>query len=395
MQRRCGECEQEPAGEGDRDERAAQDAIEDRAPDAAVALRAAVLVQEWHVQPVDVVAERGEGGGQDGERADYRDRDHDHRRESEAHECLVAGEQHAGHCDHHGQAGDEHGAAGGRGGGLERGPFAASGGPLLAFALEVEERVVDADRQPDQEHDHADVLVERDQLARQRQQSHRREHRRQCEQQRQACGDQGAEGNDQHDQRDRQREQPGLLEIAHDRVVQLRLDVDAELLDRDSRVPRGGGDDRLLHGLVELRCLLRVGGAKLQRRECRVAIVGDPLLVAGGERRLDLLHLRHAADRPYDIGDRGPEGRIVDRHRGALDQDLVALSLLEHVAEQRVDVARLAGAGLVRVELLGADGVSDHERDGDERQPAEDRCLLVACTPATHAGRKVVRALQG
>ena len=45
----------------------------------------------------------------------------------------------------------EDGAAGGGGGGLERGALAATGGPLLALAPEVEERVVDADGEADQE----------------------------------------------------------------------------------------------------------------------------------------------------------------------------------------------------------------------------------------------------
>ena len=82
---------------------------------------------------------------------DHRDRDHDHRPDGEGDERLVAADEHAGHRDHHGEAGDQHGAAGGRGGGLERGRVAAPGGALLALAAQVEERVVDADRQPDQQ----------------------------------------------------------------------------------------------------------------------------------------------------------------------------------------------------------------------------------------------------
>ena len=88
------------------------------------------------------------------------------------------------------------------------------GSALLALALEVEQRVVDADREADQQHDHADVRVERHQLARQREQSHRREHRRERQQERQAGGDERAERDDQDDQRDRDREQPGLHEVA-------------------------------------------------------------------------------------------------------------------------------------------------------------------------------------
>ena len=49
----------------------------------------------------------------------------------------------------------EHRAARGGGGGLERRPFAPPRRALLALALQVEHRVVDADREPDQEHDRA------------------------------------------------------------------------------------------------------------------------------------------------------------------------------------------------------------------------------------------------
>ena len=65
---------------------------------------------------------------------------------------------------------------GGGGGGLERGPVTAAGRPLLTLALDVEERVVDADGEADQQDDRADVLVHRDELARQREQADRGGH---------------------------------------------------------------------------------------------------------------------------------------------------------------------------------------------------------------------------
>ena len=70
----------------------------------------------------------------------------------------------------------------------------ASGPPLLALAAQVEQRVVDADREPDEDDDRGDVGIHRDQLARQRQQADRRQHRREREQQRHQGRDQGAEG---------------------------------------------------------------------------------------------------------------------------------------------------------------------------------------------------------
>jgi hypothetical protein len=77
----------------------------------------------------------------------------------------VAGEEQAGHRDHHRQAGDEHGAAGGGSGGLERGLLTPPGGPLFPFAPEVEHRVVDTDCEPDQQHDGERFRCEREQVA--------------------------------------------------------------------------------------------------------------------------------------------------------------------------------------------------------------------------------------
>ena len=68
--------------------------------------------------------------------------------------------------------GDEHGAAGRRGGGLERRRLAPSRAALVALAADVEERVVDADGEPDQEDDLGDRLVHRDELARERDEPH-------------------------------------------------------------------------------------------------------------------------------------------------------------------------------------------------------------------------------
>ena len=51
---------------------------------------------------------------------------------------------------------------GGRRGPLQRRPRVVTGGPLLALAPHVEERVVDADRQPDQQDDRRDALVDRE-----------------------------------------------------------------------------------------------------------------------------------------------------------------------------------------------------------------------------------------
>ena len=70
-----------------------------------------------------------------------------------------------GHRDHHGEPGDEHGAARGRGGDRQRGLVGVAGPPLLPLAAQVEQRVVDADREADQQDHRRDLLVDGEQLA--------------------------------------------------------------------------------------------------------------------------------------------------------------------------------------------------------------------------------------
>ena len=85
--------------------------------------------------------------------------------------------------------------------------MALAGRTLFTLAPEVEERVVDADGEPDQQHDCTDVLVHRDEVARQREQPERAEHGGEREQQRHACGDDRAE----HEHEDEQRQRDGPL----------------------------------------------------------------------------------------------------------------------------------------------------------------------------------------
>ena len=59
------------------------------------------------------------------------------------------------------EPGDEHGPARRGCGSLEGGGFAASGATLVAFAADVEQRVVDADGQADQDHERARGVAER------------------------------------------------------------------------------------------------------------------------------------------------------------------------------------------------------------------------------------------
>ncbi len=128
--------------------------------------------------------------------------------------------------------------------------LAASGGPLLALAPEVEERVVDADGETDQQDHLGDLLVDRDELAGQRDQARRREHRGDREQERQERGDGGAEDEQQDHERQREGDHPGRREHAVERLVDGLAGADAaELVDLEARMPCGGlvdgGLDRL------------------------------------------------------------------------------------------------------------------------------------------------------
>ena len=85
--------------------------------------------------------------------------------------------------------------------------------PLLALAAQVEQRVVDADGQADQQDHRVDRLVDVQQVAEQRGQPERRHHRGQAEQQRDAGGDERAEGEHEDHERHRERGDLGLLEV--------------------------------------------------------------------------------------------------------------------------------------------------------------------------------------
>ena len=77
--------------------------------------------------------------------------------------------------------------------------FPAPARLLLAFTTQVEERVVDADGQADEQDDRADHVVHRHDLAGQGDEAERRHHGGQPQQQRDARGDERAEGEHEDD----------------------------------------------------------------------------------------------------------------------------------------------------------------------------------------------------
>ncbi len=382
LQGRDRQGDQEPAGENGREQWLAQDAIDDRAPDPALAVVAAEPADERHAAPVDAVAEPRQQCRQHGQRPDHRDRDHCDRGDGERLEDGVARQEHARHGRHHGQAGDEHGAAGRRGCGLERGTFAASGGPFLALALQVEERVVDADGEPDQEHERAGLVRHREDVAGPGDDAEGGKDSRQGEQQRDPGGGESAERDHEDDERDRERQHPGFAEVLlNGRRESVDCAGHAELADVELRVCLLGCVD-LGENRIELLRRLVGCAADLELDQRRVSVGGD---LSG----VNVLHDVELREPRHDVADRGREGGVGRRELAALNQDALRGRALEARVENPVHPARLARPGGVRVDRLRA-GHAKREGDEDEREPAERRRLPVVCTPPPHAGGEVV-----
>ena len=99
---------------------------------------------------VDLVAEHREDRRQRGGRGDDRDEHDEDRAEGEARE-QATGDEHPGHRDDDGEAGDDDGPAGGRPGEGDRVAHVGARGPLLPRPADDEERVVDADGEADEQ----------------------------------------------------------------------------------------------------------------------------------------------------------------------------------------------------------------------------------------------------
>ena len=213
-------------------QRAAHDVAEDEAPHARVALLALEAAQQRQTALVDAIAELREHCGQHRQRAQHGDADDEDGPDRHRAALGLAEEEDAGQRGHHGEARDQHGVTAGGGGSLERRQLACSPRPLLALALEVEERVVDCDGHADQHHQDLRALARRHELARDGGQPERGEDRGQPEQHGDAGREQGAEGQQQDQKGDRDRQELRLLEVLRELVVEvLARGRVAELLD--------------------------------------------------------------------------------------------------------------------------------------------------------------------
>ena len=200
---------------------------------------------------------------------------------AERHERRLAGEEHPGHRDHDREAGDEHCPARGRSGGLESSALAPSGLALVSFTTQVEERVVDADCEPDQQDDLLNLSVHRDELAHDRDEPHGREDRRQPDQDRHERGHERPEHEQQDEDRQWKRDHACLGDPAVDQLLERLLGRDTCLAHVEARVrllhAGCGGGDR-----VDVFRRLVVVPARLERDQDRVPVGRDLALVAGG-----------------------------------------------------------------------------------------------------------------
>ena len=162
---------------------------------------------------VDAVTEKGERRGQHGERAEHGDRDHRHGAQADRDEVAGAGDEQAGQGDHHGESRDEDRSAHGRGcsdqRGLRHGPTGnacrpAAAAALLTLAAHVEQGVVDPDRETDENDDRQGRPAVGCDVRHQPQGTDGRDHGGEAQHERHAGGDQGAERQDEDQQRQRQ-----------------------------------------------------------------------------------------------------------------------------------------------------------------------------------------------
>ncbi len=341
------------------------------------------------MQHVDPVAELREQRGENRQRTDHRDGNNDHRRVPEGRERGIARQEQPGHRHHHRQAGDQDRAARGGSGGLERGTLAPARGTLLTLASEVEQRVIDADRESDQQDDRGSLLCEREQVTGQRDQPERREDGRERQQQGDARGHERAERDHEDDQRERDREHARALEVVRECCVdRLRRARTAELSDEEARVGTLRVGDAF-EDRAELVARLVLVASDLELDERGTPALCDLTCVGRVERRTDVLNGRLLRNARHDILDRGVESRRARSNGAALDQDALIRGQFEPGIEDPVHAARLAGAGRVRIDLLRADLAANGERDQHERKPAERGGLPVSGAPAAGAGREV------
>ena len=212
-ERRGGQGEQRDGRDAAPDRRVPDHAADQRGPQLRWAGRGAPAAEEGDLAPIGSGAQPGQQRGQHGERAGDRDADHRDRAQCDAGELADAGQEQARHSDHHGDARHQDRAAGGAGGDPQRFGEGRAPGAFLALAAQVEQRVVDADCHPDDQHDLGGGGSDREPVAGDGDEGEGGHDGRDGEQHRDAGRHQGAEHHQEQDQRDGHRGGLGPAEV--------------------------------------------------------------------------------------------------------------------------------------------------------------------------------------
>ena len=225
----------------------------DRAPDTAPL--AAVAGENRDAETDDPAVEDGERRGQESEAAQDRDQDDRDRTDGDRLEDVVVDQEQSAERDHDRQAAEEDGPAGSRTGDFDRTDLAAALPVLLAqlgsdrlpvtgedaaqhaegadraaaaFGAEAryhEERIVDRDREADQNDDLARVLAYRgDELAVYPDQPHGAGNRAHCEHERHQGGHERPRRDEQDQEGDEQRREKQRIEAVVDVVAEVGID---------------------------------------------------------------------------------------------------------------------------------------------------------------------------
>ena len=378
-QRRDRQGDQDAPAEQRRQDGPAKHPLDDPRPDPVrfALLRGASATRKPSL--LDAVSECGQHRGQHGEGPEHRHRNDEDRPGGKGREGWRAAEVHAGHRDHHRDARYEHRATGRGGRRLNRGPVHATGGALLAHALEVEQRVVDPDGEPDQQ-DHAiDRLVDRRDVTDRPDEAECRGHARDRQQQRHTGGNERTKREHEDEQRDRQRRRFGLVQVVierlHDPPGRAGITV---LGDHETPMGPGGGVDGLEwpgYGHVGLRLVAR----KCERHERGMAVGRD-------RARVDVLCDACVLEALDDVGDGSAERGLVSRGRPALDQhDLLGLAR-ERRARDASGAPSVAHPALLGGQGVRVEDAADKDRRGDEGDPAQDCGLAVLGAPTAGPG---------
>ena len=300
---------------------------------------------------------------------------------------MRPGQVHACHRDHHRQAGDQHRPPRGRRRSRQRRLLAAPRFALLALAAQVEHRVVDADRQADQQDHLVDRAVDRRDVAGRRRPG------------RSSRARPSARAESERWPRPARRTRSSRItsvigsEVTNALLKSLLIESSTCLLmlasPTCSTVKSGlaacAAAVAFERRADPVRGLVLVAG-DLEAQQGRMPVSGDLSGVARLVGALECLGVGNRSEAALDVADDGSEGRVARGGAVALDEHLLDLMLREGVVDRARGAPGLADPALSGGLGLRPDRAADRERDEHERQPAPDRLLAMLSAPAPGAG---------